>query len=195
LSAALLVVDAVAAMALLTGVPPGRAPTPVPARTATFAEGAGLRPGAGPPGPVSPPPTPAGSTLDAVHEAVVLSDDRTIVVDTSWGSDQQPPWLVIASQASQVTLALVEPPTLPGPNDLIGYGGTAQATLAATLGNRPLIDQSTGQPIPTVHEGAMAEVTVLPPGYRFDRIEPNPDRPGQRAADRRRGARLRRLGG
>jgi hypothetical protein len=34
------------------------------------------------------------------------------------------------------------------------------------------MDQSTGQPIPTVHEAAMSEVTVLPPGYRFDGIEP-----------------------
>jgi hypothetical protein len=110
--------------------------------------------------------------LDAIDEAVVLSDDRSVVVDIGWGSNFERPWLVIADQASQVTLALVEPPALSGVSDLVGYGGRAQATLVSSLGNRPLIDQSRGQPIPTVHEAAMAEVTVLPPGYRFDRIEP-----------------------
>lgn len=170
--AALLVIDAVIATTLLTGVTGGPTPAPTRARTTALAQGTALRPGAGSPGPVTAPPMPAGSNLDAIHEAVVLSDDRTVVVDTSWGSNLERPWLVIAGQESQVSLALVEPPALPGPNDLVGYGGTAQATLVSPLGGRPLIDQSTGQPIPTVHQAAMAEVTALPPGYRLDGIEP-----------------------
>jgi hypothetical protein len=116
---------------------------------------------------------PPGATLDAVHEAVVLSDDRSVVVDIGWGGCQTRPWLVATEQAAVVDLAVVQPPLLSETEacPLVGYGGTAQATLVSPLGSRPLIDQSTGQPIPTVHEAAMAEVTVLPPGYRFDRIE------------------------
>ncbi len=165
-TAALLVADLAMAVCVGTGTPRG-AP-----RLAAIPHGVALVRVGGPAGPVTPPPAPSDSTLDPIGGAVVLDNDRTVVVDSAWGDNPHRPWLVMTTQSSQVTLAVVQPPMPPGPGNLVGYWGPLEGTVDAPVGARPLVNASTGQPVPTVHEQAMARVTVLPTGYRFSAIAP-----------------------
>ena len=55
---------------------------------------------------------PPGAVFQSIAEAVVRSDDQTIVVNASWGGCQKRPYLVASEATSEVTLALVEPPVV-----------------------------------------------------------------------------------
>ena len=103
------------------------------------------------------------------------SDDQTIVVNASWGGCQKRPYLVASEAMSEVTLALVEPPVVTPSNvacPLFLAMAQVQTTLSSPLGPRHLIDRSTGRTIPTAHEDQLAEVTEIPPGFRYASIAP-----------------------
>lgn len=118
---------------------------------------------------------PPGAAFQSIAEAVVRSDDQTIVVNASWGGCQKRPYLVASEAMSEVTLALVEPPVVTPSNvacPLFLAVTQVQTTLSSPVGPRHLIDRSTGRTIPTVHESQLAEVTEIPPGFRYAGIAP-----------------------
>jgi hypothetical protein len=118
---------------------------------------------------------PPGAAFQSIAEAVVRSDDQTIVVNASWGGCQKRPFLAATEATREVTLALVEPPVLM-PSDvscpLFLAMTQLQTTVSSRLGPRHLIDRSTGRTIPTAHEDQLAEVTEIPPGFRCTSIAP-----------------------
>ncbi len=118
---------------------------------------------------------PSGSTFEPIPEAVVRSDDRTIVVNGDWGGCRSRPHLVALESPAVVILAMVEPPvSVPSGAgcSLDLFDGQFQTKLRSPLGSSSLIDQSDDRPIVTVHESAMARVTVLPAGFRLSAIAP-----------------------
>lgn len=118
---------------------------------------------------------PPGAVFQSIAEAVVRSDDQTIVVNASWGGCQKRPYLVASEATSEVTLALVEPPVVTPSNvacPLFLAMAQVQTTLSSPLGPRHLIDRSSGRAIPTVHEDQLAQVTEIPPGFRYTGIAP-----------------------
>jgi hypothetical protein len=118
---------------------------------------------------------PPGAAFQSIAQAVVRSDDQTIVVNASWGGCQKRPYLVATESTSEVTLALVEPPVVI-PSDvacpLFLARTQVQTTLNAQLGPRHLIDRSVGRSIPTVHEDQLADVTEIPAGFHYTGIAP-----------------------
>ncbi|MGP8159912.1 MAG: hypothetical protein ACLQGJ_01635 [Candidatus Dormibacteria bacterium] len=114
------------------------------------------------------------SQLYTITQAVVRSDDRTVLVPTEWDAcSGQGPHLEAAELADQVTLTLIGPvgdegPSCPGP----AVFGQAQTVLGSPVGQRTLIDKSTGSGIPTVFEDQLPPVTVLPAGYSYSGIVP-----------------------
>lgn len=94
--------------------------------------------------------------------ALLTPDGRQVVVPVNqYGS----PAVSVAESPGRITLTLTLTSRSPDP---LNYPRTSvTAALPYVLGDRVLIDGSTGQPIPTFSGQGLYRVTYLPAGYRF----------------------------
>jgi hypothetical protein len=126
------------------------------------------------PGAAGPPPAEhfaAGTTFWPVSQVAVLSDDRTLVAETTWGCGG-PPRLVAAEMTHAVVLVLAQPPPPPGPCAAVLLSGPVRNRLTTPLGDRRLLRRTSLTAIAAVYQSKLASVSVLPPGYRFDGLVP-----------------------
>ena len=143
---------------------------------------------AGPPrrpagaGPATPPGRSAvtapplrlapGTRFLPVSEVAVLSNDRTLVAEASWGCSG-PPRLVATPLTRSVLLALAQPPVPRGAicSTVLAFG-PVRTTLPWPLGQRRLVQRATLAPVPVVYQSRLPPVAVLPPGYHLSALVP-----------------------
>jgi hypothetical protein len=97
-----------------------------------------------------------------IPAALLTPDGRHVVVPVNqYGS----PAVSVAESRGRITLTLILASRFPASLDY--PRSSATAAIPYPLGNRLLIDGSTGQPIATYNGQRLYRVTYLPPGYQF----------------------------
>jgi hypothetical protein len=120
------------------------------------------------------PPLPVGRAVvgdTGLGEAVVLDDDRTLVVEATFGCGG-PPKLVAQVEKATVELRLVTATVAAGTvcATVLGFGPVT-TTLSVPLGDRRLVT-STDAPIVEVRQAELVAPRYLPGGYRLRIVVP-----------------------